>query len=91
MQRTTTYSTSLPLLVEKAPKKVKKPKQFSKDKLAIFFAEFMGTGILVFLGCMGCITGVNESVTTHHMGSLTFGLVVMMVIQVNNHVKCEKI
>lgn len=68
--------------VEKSPTKPKKPKQFSKDKLAIFLAEFVGTGILVFLGCMGCIGGVNEQVTTHHLSSLSFGLVVMMVIQV---------
>lgn len=81
MGRTTSY-TSLPLTVEKAPKKSKKPKQFSKHKLAIFFAEFVGTGILVFLGCMGCINGVDESLATHHMSSLSFGLVVMMVIQV---------
>lgn len=83
MHRITIYG-SLPLSDEKDPKKPKKPKQFSKDKLAIFFAEFVGTGILVFLGCMGCINGVNEDVATHHMASLSFGLVVMMVIQVSS-------
>lgn len=82
MERTTIYA-SLPLSVEKSSEKKKKPKQFSKDKLAIFFAEFVGTGILVFLGCMGCINGVNEDLATHHMSSLSFGLVVMMVIQVS--------
>lgn len=75
-------ATSLPLLVEKTPVKSKKPKQFSKDNLAIFFAEFVGTAILVFLGCMGCINGVGEPKATHHMSSLSFGLVVMMIIQV---------
>lgn len=60
----------------------KKTKQFSRDVISLFAAEFVGTGLLIFLGCMGCISGVGEDVITHHAGSLTFGLVVMMIIQV---------
>lgn len=52
--------------------------------IAMFVAEFVGTGLLMFLGCMGCIINYeNEPETTHHMPSIAFGLTVMTIIQVN--------
>lgn len=48
------------------------------DKFAIFFAEVIGTGILLFLGCAGCIPWSSETVGLSP--SITFGMAVMMVI-----------
>lgn len=66
---------------KKRPKR--KIKQFSRDKIILFLAEFVGTGILMFLGCMGCIAGFDEVAPAHQLSSLSFGLVVMLVIQVS--------
>lgn len=53
-----------------------------KKILIAGLAELIGTGILVFLGCMGCIAGLG--VTPPHLQiTLTFGLAVMIVIQVS--------
>lgn len=49
------------------------------EKLSIFLAELIGTGLLVFLGCMGCIAWPGN---THLQMTINFGLVVMMIIQV---------
>lgn len=48
-------------------------------------AECLGTGILLFFGCMGGVAtlGVTPS---HLQGCFTFGLVVLMVIQVNIYI-----
>ena len=45
-------------------------------------AELVGTAMLVFLGCMGCVGSLG--VTPSHLQiTLTFGLAVMVVIQVS--------
>lgn len=50
------------------------------DKISCFLAELIGTGLLVFLGCMGCVK--NESFANNHLQTvLNFGLVVMVIIQ----------
>lgn len=49
------------------------------EKLSVFLAELIGTGLLVFLGCMGCIAWPGN---THLQMTINFGLVVMMIIQV---------
>lgn len=49
------------------------------DLLAIFLAEMIGTGLLVFIGCMGCVDGFHFK-PTHLTISLTFGLAVMLII-----------
>lgn len=50
------------------------------DKISCFLAELIGTGILVFLGCMGCVN--NTSFANNHLQMvLNFGLVVMVAIQ----------
>lgn len=53
------------------------------DKISIFLAEVIGTGLLVFLGCMGCIGGL-AGIPTHLQICITFGLTVMLIIQVSS-------
>ncbi|XP_017760333.1 PREDICTED: aquaporin-like [Eufriesea mexicana] len=55
------------------------------ETLIIALAEVIGTAILVFIGCTGCIgsLGVNPSV---FQLSLTFGLAVMIAVQSIGHV-----
>ncbi|XP_066601399.1 aquaporin AQPcic-like [Prorops nasuta] len=47
---------------------------------AIGLAELLGTGSIVFLGCMGCV-GSMGTTPSHLQISITFGLAVMIVIQ----------
>lgn len=50
------------------------------DKLAVFLAELIGTGLLLFFGCAGCLTwGAPPNVLQM---TLNFGLTVMIVIQI---------
>ncbi|XP_061393625.1 aquaporin AQPcic-like [Musca vetustissima] len=50
------------------------------DKICCFLAELVGTAMLVFLGCMGCVS--TETFHNNHLQMcLNFGLVVMVVIQ----------
>lgn len=53
-----------------------------KSTLIAGLAELIGTGILVFLGCMGCIAGLGVA-PVHLQITLTFGFAVMVVIQVS--------
>lgn len=50
------------------------------DNVAIFLAELIGTAMLMFLGCMGCFSWDGEKVNGLQ-SSLTFGMVVMLIIQ----------
>lgn len=43
-------------------------------------AELLGTALLLFLGCMGCLTWSREY--NHLQSNLTFGLVVMIIVQI---------
>ena len=45
-------------------------------------AELLGTGALLFLGCMGSVVGMVDPPHSHLLSTLTFGLTVMVVIQV---------
>lgn len=47
-------------------------------------AELIGTAILVFLGCMGCVGSLGV-VPPHLQITLTFGFAVMVVIQVSRY------
>lgn len=49
------------------------------EKLSIFLAESLGTGLLVFLGCLGCITWGQPY--NHLQTVLSFGLVILIVVQ----------
>lgn len=50
-----------------------------RDVITIFMAEFLGTGMLMFLGCMCCLTGFGNE-PTNVSSSMGFGFTVMMVI-----------
>lgn len=50
------------------------------DKVAMFLAELIGTAMLMFLGCMGCLTW-NGQPPSAFQSSMTFGMVVMLIIQ----------
>lgn len=53
-----------------------------KNTLLAGLAELIGTSMLVFLGCMGCVGSLGV-VPSGLQIALTFGLVVMVVIQVS--------
>lgn len=55
----------------------------NKDRLVLCASEIGGTAILVFLGCMGCVSNFYANqVIPHEQISWTFGLAVMVTIQV---------
>ncbi|XP_076653116.1 aquaporin-like isoform X1 [Halictus rubicundus] len=56
-----------------------------KNTMLLAFAEILGTAILVFVGCMGCVSTLGV-VPSHLQIALTFGLVVMLVIQSLGHI-----
>ncbi|GAB0097141.1 aquaporin [Sergentomyia squamirostris] len=51
------------------------------DRISWFLAELLGTGMLVFLGCSGCISGLGV-IPTHLMICINFGLAVMLIVNV---------
>lgn len=57
-----------------------------KRNLICGLAELIGTALLVFIGCMGCVASLGV-VPSHLQVALTFGLTVMIVIQVSMQVK----
>ncbi|CAO1354259.1 unnamed protein product [Diamesa serratosioi] len=56
-------------------------KQSTLDLLVVFLSEVLATGLLVFLGCMGCIKFGSEG-PTHLIICLNFGLAVMLLINI---------
>lgn len=57
-----------------------------KNTLITGLAELIGTAILVLMGCMGCIGSLGV-VPFHLQITLTFGLAIMVVIQVSRLVE----
>lgn len=57
-------------------------KQAHLDLLTLFLAEVLGTGLLLFLGCGGCIDSWFDTPTSHLTKCLNFGLVVMLIINI---------
>ncbi|XP_017881501.1 aquaporin-like [Ceratina calcarata] len=55
------------------------------ETLTIAIAEVIGTGILVFLGCGGCIASLGIEPQTLQI-AMTFGLAVMIAIQSVGHI-----
>lgn len=51
------------------------------DKISVFLAELIGTGILIFLGCIGCISW-NGGPLNHLQVVLNFGFAIMLIIQI---------
>jgi aquaporin related protein len=58
----------------------------SPPYMTMFVAEVLGTGFLMFLGCMGCISSYDEPEQSHHFCGITFGLTVMLIIQTLGHI-----
>lgn len=50
------------------------------DKVTVFLAELIGTGLLLFFGCAGCITWGGPA--NHFPIVLNFGLAVMAAVQI---------
>lgn len=65
---------------EKFREKIKM-KADTLDKICCFLGELIGTAMLVFLGCMGCVHNTTFSSNNHLQMTLNFGLVVMVVVQ----------
>lgn len=53
------------------------------DRVTLFASELIATGILVFVGCLGCVTRIAGGSIPHEQISWTFGLAVMIAIQVS--------
>ncbi|XP_066259169.1 aquaporin AQPAn.G-like isoform X2 [Euwallacea similis] len=51
-----------------------------------FMSELLGTSLLMFLGCMGCAPQADNPPAVHHMSSLSFGLVILIIIQIFGHI-----
>ncbi|KAH8253746.1 hypothetical protein KR032_006760, partial [Drosophila birchii] len=60
--------------------KVFKMKGSTLDKISAFLGELIGTGILVFLGCMGCVK-TDLFANSHLQIVLNFGFAVLIAIQ----------
>lgn len=56
-----------------------------KKTLLTGFSEVLGSAILVFVGCMGCVSSLGV-VPSHLQVALTFGLAVMVVVQSFGHI-----
>lgn len=55
-----------------------------KNTVLTALAEVIGTSMLVFIGCMGCVGSLGVA-PSHLQIALTFGLAVMIVVQVGVH------
>lgn len=60
---------------------IKKP-NIVQSMLIMGLAELVGTALLLFLGCMGCIH-TDIMPIPHHIPALSFGFTVMLIIQVS--------
>ncbi|XP_025829899.1 aquaporin AQPcic-like isoform X3 [Agrilus planipennis] len=65
---------------------VSKNEEEKPSVLVLFLAEVVGTAMLIFLGCMGCATGMVDMDVLPHWSGLNFGLTVMTVIQTVGHI-----
>lgn len=63
----------------------------TKDRIILCASELGGTAILVFLGCMGCVTSLSGGSIPHEQISFTFGLAIMVSIQVSKQVPSYRI
>ncbi|KAF5297705.1 hypothetical protein FQA39_LY12036 [Lamprigera yunnana] len=64
----------------------RKKKKAICDIIVLGFAEFLGTALLLFLGCMGCVTSTDMVPVPHHLSGLIFGFVVLLIIQLLGHI-----
>ncbi|XP_012230155.1 aquaporin AQPAe.a-like isoform X5 [Linepithema humile] len=54
--------------------------KMQKNTMTMFAAEIVGTGVLVFFGCMGCIGAMGPAPPPPLQTALTFGLTVNLII-----------
>ncbi|GJQ70304.1 hypothetical protein Trydic_g22742 [Trypoxylus dichotomus] len=55
--------------------------------LELFVAEFIGTGLLLFLGCLACAGAPNAlPIIPHYFHALAFGLAVLICVQLIAHI-----
>lgn len=55
-------------------------------RIAFFISEFLGTFILLFLGCSGCVAGIHSTPIPHEQISFTFGFAILVAVQVCGHI-----
>ncbi|XP_017881506.1 aquaporin-like isoform X2 [Ceratina calcarata] len=61
-----------------------------KNTVLTALAELIGTSMLVFLGCMGCIGSLGV-IPSHFQIAVTFGLSVMIVVQSIGHISAAHV
>ncbi|XP_049838364.1 aquaporin AQPAn.G-like isoform X4 [Schistocerca gregaria] len=59
--------------------------------LVVFCAELLGTALLLFMGCMGTVTGVSDAPSSPLQISIAFGMTVASIIQVIGHISVAHI
>lgn len=64
----------------------KKKNKAIRDILTLGFAELIGTALLLFLGCMGCVKSPESVPVPHHLSGIIFGFVVLLIIQLFGHI-----
>jgi len=57
-------------------------KQSHLDLLTLFLSELIATGLLVLMGCMGCVDGFEHHKPTLLTVCLTFGFAVMVLVNI---------
>ncbi|XP_022902197.1 aquaporin AQPAe.a-like isoform X5 [Onthophagus taurus] len=60
-------------------------KSFFETIIRVFLAEFFGTAMLLFIGCMGCAFDLKHPFPGF-APALTFGLAVMVIVQIFLHI-----
>ncbi|XP_015600098.1 aquaporin AQPcic isoform X3 [Cephus cinctus] len=60
------------------------------DTFLMGLAEFIGTAMLLFIGCLGCSSGLG-TVRTSFQSAFAFGLTVMTVLQCIGHISAAHI
>jgi len=80
-RKTKTLMKCVFIYVSGLKKLMKKEDTTVMDMLPIILAEAIGTAILVFIGCLGCVGSMGTSRTLMQI-SLAFGIAVMIAIQV---------
>lgn len=63
-----------------------KRKRAARNIFVLGLAELVGTALLLFLGCMGCVSGIDIVPVPHHLSGIIFGLTVLLIIQLFGHI-----
>lgn len=56
------------------------------SKIGLFVSEFIGTALLLFLGCMGCLLSIHGIPIPAHFVAISFGLTIMIIIMIFGHI-----